>query len=176
MELLERVKVISDVIIDGYFVLDAERTIIDFNQAFFAMLPRTVSRGLKGKKCHEVLSLDICEERCIAQQCWKAKKHIRLDEIEGKVVDTDRRFTFILSAIPFFEEDNKPQGALVIQRNVTDEAQVQLKYQEMLETEKRERERLMYIIRSRTKDLLDTSQRLLRIQKELLDIRRGRLV
>jgi len=176
MELLERVKAISDALIDGYFVLDAERTILHFNQAFYAMLPRTVSRGLKGKKCYDVMEMEICKERCIAQQCWEARKHMRLDEISGRVAKTDRKLVFILSALPFFNEDGTPQGALVIQRNVTDEAQVQTKYQEMLENEKRERERLMHIIRLRTKDLLETSQQLLGVQKELMDYRRGRLV
>jgi PAS domain-containing protein len=176
MDMLEQIASISDVIIDGYFVLDTERNILDFNQALFAMLPRAVSRGLKGKKCFEVLNLEICKDRCIAQQCWKQGKHIRLDEISGKVAKTDRKLTFILSALPFFGEDGLPVGALVIQRNVTDEAQVQSKYQEMLEHEKRERERLIHIIRSRTKDLLETSQQLLGVQKELMDFRRGRLI
>jgi PAS domain-containing protein len=176
MDMLEQIRAISDVIMDGYCVLDTERNILDFNQAFYAMLPRSVSRGLKGKKCYDVLNLEICKERCIAQQCWKAGKHMRLDEINGKVASTDKRLTFILSSLPFFGDDGLPVGALVIQRNVTDEAQVQTKYQEMLEQEKRERERLMHIIRLRTKDLLSTSQQLLGVQKELMDFRRGRLV
>ena len=176
MDMLEQIRAISDVIIDGYFVLDTDRNILDFNQTFYAMLPRSVSRGLKGKKCYDVLNLEICKDRCIAQQCWNARKHMRLDEINGKVAATDRRLTFILSSLPFFGDDGQPVGALVIQRNVTDEAQVQTKYQEMLEQEKRERERLMHIIRLRTKDLLSTSQQLLGVQKELMDFRRGRLV
>jgi hypothetical protein len=64
-------------------------------------------------------------------------------------------------------------GALEIQRNVTDEAVVQTKYQEMLDTEARERERLAAQIRSRTKELLETNQTLLRVQKELLAYKRG---
>jgi PAS domain-containing protein len=166
-QMLEQIKAISDVIIDGYFVIDPDRTILHFNQAFYAMLPRGVSRNLKGKKCHDALNLEICKERCIAHQCWEARKHMRLDEISGKVAKTDKRLT---------NEDGSPQGALVIQRNVTDEAQVQTKYKEMLDNEKRERDRLMHIIRARTKDLLETSQKLLGTQKELMDYRRGRRV
>jgi len=176
MAMLDQIGTVSDVIIDSYFVIDADHTILEFNQAFFSMLPRAVSRGLKGRKCHEVLKLDICKDRCIAHQCWEAKKHIRLDEIDGIVDKTDRHFTFIISALPFFKEDGSPEGALVIHRNVTDEAQVQQKYQEMLENEKRERERLMFIIRTRTKDLLETSQQLLNVQKELMAFRKGRVL
>jgi hypothetical protein len=176
MKLLERIKPVAEIIIDSYFVVDTERTIIDFNQAFFSMLPRSLARGLHGKKCYDILELDICKERCIAQTCWQTKKHVRLDEIGGQIAKTGRRLSFILSALPFFDEDGTCQGAMVIQRNVTDEAQVQSKYQEMLENEKRERDRLMLIIRSRTKDLLEASQELISVQRELNAFKRGRVV
>lgn len=174
MDILERLKGISDIIIDSYFVVDPERNILDFNRAFFAMLPRATARGLRGKKCYDVLQLDICQERCIAQQCWKARQHVRLDEIRGRIAKSDKKLAFILSALPFFNEDGTPAGAMVIHRNVTDEALVQSKYQDMLDNEKRDRERLMHIIRSRTKDLLETSQQLLAVQRELMTFRRGR--
>jgi PAS domain-containing protein len=176
MEILDQLKVISDVIIDSYFVVDHERNIIDFNRAFHAMLPRSVARGLKGKKCYDVLNLHICKEACIAQRCWKSGKHLRLDEIRGKVAKTDKQLTFILSARPFFDDDNNPTGALVVHRNVTDEAQVQVKYQEMLDNAKREREQLKHTIRERNKELLDSTQQLLKVQKELMDFKRGRIV
>ena len=176
MEVVERIRAVAGVIIDSYFVVDAERTIIDFNTAFFSMLPRAVARGLRGKKCHEVLELGICRHRCIAEQCWQSRQQVRLDEIRGHVARTDKELAFILSALPFFKEDGTPEAALVVHRNVTDEAQVQTKYQDMLENEKRDRERLMHMIRSRTKDLLETSQELLTAQRELQAFRRGRIV
>ena len=176
MEMLEKIRLVAGVIIDSYFVVDAERTIIDFNTAFFSMLPRALARGLRGKKCYDVLELEICRDRCIAEQCWKAKQQVRLDEIKGKLAKSDRKLAFILSALPFYKEDGTPEGAMVVHRNVTDEALVQSKYQDMLENEKRDRERLMHMIRSRTKDLLETSQQLLSLQRELQAFRRGRIV
>ena len=146
---LAQFKTISDVIIDSYFVCDNERNIVDFNRAFFSLLPRNIARGLKGKKCYDVLALNICRDKCIAQQCWGEKKSVRLDE------------------------NGNPVGALEIQRDVTDEAVVQVKYQEMLDTEAQERERLAGQIRSRTKELLDSNQTLLRVQKELLAYKKG---
>jgi hypothetical protein len=101
---------------------------------------------------------------------------VRFDEIAGRVAKSDRKLAFILSALPFYAPDGTVQGAMIIHRNVTDEANVQSKYQEMLETEKRERERLMHIIRTRTKDLLDASHQLLSVQRELMSFRRGRVV
>lgn len=176
MDMVQQIKEISDLIIDSYFIVDAERTILDFNTAFYTMLPRNVGRGLKGKKCYDVLQLDICQEQCIAEQCWKLKGHVRLDEIRGKIAKTDKKLAFILSAIPFFDQAGKPAGAVVIQRNVTDEAQVQHKYQEMLESEKREHDRLKNIIRSRTKDLLDTGQELMSVKRELMAFKKGRII
>jgi len=170
---LAQFKQISDVIIDSYFVCDNERNIVDFNRAFFSLLPRNIARGLKGKKCYDVLALNICQDRCIAQQCWTDKKSVRLDEIDGRPAGSEKPMRFILSAIPIMDEAGNPVGALEIQRDVTDEAVVQVKYQEMLDNEARERERLASQIRSRTKELLETNQTLLRVQKELLAYKKG---
>jgi PAS domain-containing protein len=165
----------SSAIVDSYFVVDKERRIVDFNRAFFAMLPRQVARGLKNKHCYEVIELNICKSNCIAEQCWESGRHVRLDEITGTVIgDAEgQQLRFILSAVPISDEQGNPIGAVEIQRNVTDEAVVQVKYQEMLETEARERERLATQIRARTKELLDTNQHLLRTQKELLAYKKG---
>ena len=171
---LAQFKQVADAVIDSYFIVDKDRNIVDFNRAFFAMLPRNVARGLKGKKCYDVLQLNICQTNCIAHQCWKDKRHARLDEISGVVPGGEGgEMRFILSAVPIFDDQGEPAGALEIQRNVTDEAMVQVKYQEMLENEARERERLAAQIRTRTKELLDTNQTLLRVQKELLGYKKG---
>lgn len=172
---LDRFKAVAPAIVDSYFVVDRERRIVDFNRAFYAMLPRQVARGLKGKKCHEVIELNICHSECIAEQCWRGSRHVRLDEISGEVVGAPepKEMRFILSAVPISDDEGNHVGALEIQRNVTDEAVVQVKYQEMLENEARERERLASQIRTRTKELLETNQRLLQTQKELLAYKKG---
>ena len=173
---LEQWKLIAPAIIDSYFIVDADRNIVDFNRAFFAMLPRAVARGLKGKSGYEVLRLNICEGACIAKQCWQTGKQVRLDEITGQVMSAEEsqpEMRFILSAIPITDADGNHVGALEIQRNVTDEATVQVKYQEMLENEAKERERLANQVRIRTKELLQTNQLLLKTQKELLAYKKG---
>ncbi|HEV7559649.1 MAG TPA: PAS domain-containing protein [Kofleriaceae bacterium] len=170
---LAEFKRVSNAIVDSYFVVDTERCIVDFNRAFFALLPRHVARGVKGKHCYDVLELNICKSECIAQQCWADNRHVRLDEISGNVAGEAQKMRFILSAVPITDETGTPVGALEIQRNVTDEAVVQVKYQEMLETEARERERLANQVRARTKELLETNQLLLKTQKELLAYKKG---
>jgi PAS domain-containing protein len=174
-QFIEEFKRVSSVIVDSYFVVDIERNIVDFNRTFFAMLPRSVARGLKGKRCYEVVELNICKNECIAHQCWSTGKHVRLDEISGNVVGeaSESKLRFILSAVPISDESGNHVGALEIQRNVTDEAMVQVKYQEMLETEAKERERLANQVRIRTKELLETNQLLLKTQKELLAYKKG---
>ena len=172
---LDQFKRVSSAIVDSYFVVDRERRIVDFNRVFYAMLPRQVARGLKGKKCYEVIDLNICKNECIAMQCWNENRHVRLDEISGTILgDAEaQQLRFILSAVPITDGNGQHVGALEIQRNVTDEAVVQVKYQEMLETEARERERLANQIRARTKELLETNQLLLKTQKELLAYKKG---
>ena len=155
-QFLTEFKRVASVIVDSYFVVDTERRIVDFNRAFFALLPRQVARGLKGKRCYEVIELNICKSECIAKQCWTDNRHVRLDEISGQIAGESQKLRFILSAVP-----------------ITDEAVVQVKYQEMLETEARERERLANQIRMRTKELLETNQLLLKTQKELLAYKKG---
>jgi PAS domain-containing protein len=172
-QFLTEFKRVANAIVDSYFVVDTELRIVDFNRAFFALLPRQVARGLKGKRCFEVVELNICKSECIAKQCWSDNRHVRLDEISGSIVGEAGKLRFILSAVPITDERGNHVGALEIQRNVTDEAVVQVKYQEMLETEARERERLANQVRMRTKELLETNQLLLKTQKELLAYKKG---
>lgn len=172
-QFLSEFKRVANAIVDSYFVVDHERRIVDFNRAFFALLPRQLARGLKGKRCYDVLELNICKTECIAQQCWTDNRHVRLDEISGAIVGESQKLRFILSAVPITDEQGTPVGALEIQRNVTDEAVVQVKYQEMLEKEAHERERLANQVRVRTKELLETNQLLLETQKELLAYKKG---
>ena len=181
MDALERFlasfKQVADVLTDSWFVVDQERNIVDCNRAFLALLPRQLARGAKGKKCYQLLEHDICKERCIARQCWDSKRQVRLDEINCRVAQSEEQppLRFILSAIPIVDENGRNVGALEVQRNVTDEAQVQVKYQEMLESEARERERLAQQVRARTRELLEANQTLLRVQQELLDYKKGLL-
>ena len=46
---LQQFKATSDAIIDSWFVCDAERNIVDYNRAFYALFPRQEARTLKGR-------------------------------------------------------------------------------------------------------------------------------
>lgn len=173
---IQQFKATSDVIIDSWFICDKDRNIVDYNRAFFSLFPRPEARTLKSRKCHEVMRLTICQTNCIAEQCWRESRHVRLDEIDGKPLgqaDDAPTRRYVLSSIPILDENNQPVGALEIQRDVTDEAQVQDKYRKMLDNEARERERLAAQIRARTKELIDTNQLLLKVQKDLVAHKKG---
>ena len=172
---VENFKEFSSAIVDAYFIVDRQKTIIDFNRVFYSLLPRAVARKLKGSLYTDIINYQI--KTCIAEQVWEQNRHVRLDEISGTITsDPDGKpMKFILSAIPLLDK-NEAIGAIILQRDVTDEAEVQVKYQEMLEKEAKERERLAVQVKVRTKELLETNQLLLKTQRELLDYKRGLLL
>jgi hypothetical protein len=161
----------ANLIIDSYFIVDRERTIVALNRTFHAMLPRAVARSAKGKKCYEVLQLGICKENCIAEQCWKANAHVRLDEIDGSVVGLGEPQRFILSAIPLRDENGNIIGAMEMQRNVTDEALVQIKYQQQVEASAKQQAQLELDLRGRTTRLLEVSRRLQEAERQVIRFR-----
>ncbi|MCB9557836.1 MAG: PAS domain-containing protein [Deltaproteobacteria bacterium] len=166
--LQNHLKRFAELLIDSYFVVDRDRNIVDFNRAFYSMLPRGVARKLKTKKCYEVLQLDICKEKCIAQECWRSNSHVRLDEITGTLEGDDSELRFILSAIPIHDDNGEIIGAIEMQRNVTDEALVQSKYQQQLDASSKELNQLRDEMHSRTRRLLEVSRRLANSQQELV--------
>lgn len=166
----------ADAIIDSWFICDHERTIVEYNRAFYSLFPRAEARALKSRKCFEVMRLSICQTGCIAEQCWKEQRHMRLDEIDGRPLglpDDVQARRYVLSSIPILDDAGQPVGALEIQRDVTDEALVQDKYRKMMDDEARKGERLAEQIRARTRELIDTNQLLVKVQRELLAQKKG---
>jgi len=168
MQLPRGLSAFAEVIIDSYFAINLQHDIVDFNRPFLAMLPRSVGRNLKTKKCHEVLNLSICKERCIAKQCWQAGRQVRLDEITGTIAGESEELRFILSAMPLRDDAGGIVGAMVVMRNVTDEAMVQIKYQNQMEASVRQMKAIEETLKTRTRRLLEVSRRLYSTQQELL--------
>jgi hypothetical protein len=158
----------ANVIIDSFFIIDRDHNIVEFNRAFHSMLPRTVARKLTGKKCYDVLHLDICQDNCIAKGCWQSGRHLRLDEISGRFDPEGEAQRLILSAIPLRDEQGEFIGALEIQRNVTDQAIVQAKYQAQIEASTKVQQKLEEDLQLRTKRLLEVSRQFYSAQKALL--------
>ena len=165
---------IGPVIIDAYVVVDADRTVADFNRHYRAMFPRAQARRLKGSRCCEFLGLAVCGGgECLAEQCMTRDQAVRYDEItaQPRWEEGGEERKFIVSGIRLGAEP--PHAALLLLRDVSDAADVQRKYKAMLETEARERDRLREEIVRKTKELMDTNMELNRIQKELMSFKKG---
>jgi PAS domain-containing protein len=167
MELPEGLKQFAEVLVDAYFVVDRERNIVAFNQAFRAMFPRSVARNLICKKCYEVLELSICKNRCIAEQCWSTQKQVRLDEIRGGVKGSQEERHAILSAIPLRDAEGNIVGALEVQRDVTDDVIVRKKYQQQSEQGSETVEELTRLLHERSRQLFERSRELDKLRLEL---------
>ncbi|MDA3863185.1 MAG: PAS domain-containing protein, partial [Deltaproteobacteria bacterium] len=156
MSQTEAFELIHDIIIDAYFITDREGKIIKYNRLFYSLFPRKIARSLKGQKITDVMDISVD----IVSKVFEEKAKIRLDEITGKVEDMEP-YSFILSAIPVEAEgeDSQLEGCIVVMRNVTDEAMVQVKYQQMLESEAEQRERLKEELSIRTNSLVEISQK-----------------
>lgn len=173
MKLADAFKQISDVVIDAYYLTDRQGHILDYNRAFFGLFPRKAARKLKGMPASDAMPM----ERDVAKECMDTGRHVRLDEIPLRIPGSEQELRVILSAVPLKQPDDSISGSLVILRNVTDEAQIQLKYQEMLDNEARERERLAGVIEDRTSALVDANELLLGIQREMMEYKqRNRVV
>jgi hypothetical protein len=168
MTVPEHLNQFTDVLIDSYFIIDMDHNIVEYNRAFVAMLPRAVARKLKTMKCYEALQLDICKDSCIAKQCWKLGRQVRLDEIGGRIPADPKEMRFILSCIPIKDEKGNVIGALETQRNVTDEAMVQVKYQTQMEASAKRQSEMEETLLTRTRRLLEVSRRLYQAQRDLL--------
>ncbi len=161
---------IKDVIIDAWCITDANGVIVDYNRLFFSMFPRNVARKLKGLTLPDVILLPID----IVREAIEQNQQVRFDEVVGSVIESQEEFRFILSAIPLHTDD-RIDGALVILRNVTDEALVQIKYQEMLEREARERELLKTELERRTERLIQLAERYYELKAQVRKRAKGQV-
>jgi len=201
----------EQIIIDPFYVVDDDHSIVHFNQPFFSMMPRGVSRGLKGKSSKDIIDLELPgNDETIEMMAWSSGRHTRLSEIPGRIAKASTVRSFIVSAFPIFSasdpidlEDKKtppkgadpthlnliaagaarnesnrqkPLGAMIVLRDVSDEADVQLKYQEMLDNSQMQVKQLEELVRTRSQALVETNKHLIKARKELIAFRRGRFM
>ncbi len=172
--LLARIRALGAVFVDAYVVVDAERRLIDFNPHYRAFFSRAQARRLKGSTCCAFMRLGVCAgDTCLARRCLEAGENVRYDEIPAEIEGEAAPRQVIASAAPVGEPSEGGPVALILLRDVSDAAGVQRKYQDMLERETRQKEKLREEIARKTKELVDTNQQLNRVQKELLTLRKG---
>jgi len=170
MDQREAFNLVSEVVFDAYFLTDENGLISEYNRMFYSLFPKSIARKLKGMRLNEVMQIPVD----VVSETMKKKTHIRLDEIEAHVQDMDE-YRFIFSGIPLNDENNNFSGVLVLMRNVTDEAMVQLKYQEMLETEAKARDLLKDELKNRTESLVQMSQKYFALKEKIRMRSKGQL-
>lgn len=168
---LEVLKALGPALMDAWYVVDESDRIVEFNSVFHAMFPRAVARTLKGAECRRTLDLPPCRgDRCLRRACAESGS-MRLDEVDVEL--GGERLRLIIGASPITLPGGG-KGAVVVLRNVTDEARVQTRYQEMLEQAERERRELDQRVAARTKELLAANDVVTRLEQELAELKRGR--
>lgn len=168
MAAADGIKQIGAAFLDAWVAVGADRKVIDFNPHYRAMFSRAQARKLKGSTCCQFLKLSVCDEGCLAQRCQREAAPVRLDEVPAQLDGEDRPKRFIASAAPLAGD-----AAVIVLRDVSDAADVQRKYKEMLERETREKEGLREEIVRKTKELMDTNMELNRVQNELMRFKKG---
>ncbi len=167
---LQALSVLGAGFIDPWYVVDDQDRIIEYNAAFHALFPRAVGRKLKTQTCRDALSMSACAgEKCLRKTC-QSTGAIRLDEVEAKIGETEYRL--VLSAVPLDLGQGKI-GALIVLRDVTDEARVLERYQELMEAVEAKRRELQDQLDARTRDLLLANHELNRLEQELARLKRG---
>lgn len=171
-DVLEALKILGPAFIDAWYVVDDQDRIIDYNPAFHALFPRAVARKLKGLSCREASPLGPCSAQgCLRERC-AASGALRLDELEAQLAEEKLRL--IISAVPLPLGEGR-MGALIVLRNVTDDARVQSQYQRLIDGAQNEMQDLEDRIDARTRDLLAANAELNRLEREIARLKRGGL-
>lgn len=172
---VELIRSLQGAFLDAWVVVDTQGTIVAFNRAFFTVFPRRIARKLEGTVLEEVLEFTFSEASLHpAAECLERGTNVRYDEVEG-CYDGGDTLNFIVCATPLGPADART-GALVVLRNVTDEAAIQSKYRDMIGEESDERADLRDVLARRTRELLAANDQLNTMQEELVAYRSGLLL
>jgi PAS domain-containing protein len=174
---LQSLKHLSGALLDAWVVVDRQQQVLDFNPLFRGLFPRGVARQLKRSRFPEVLRLELGGQPLdVVAECIQRETPLRYDEVLGRVAEDDVALALIVSAAPLVAPTGTVEGTFLTLRNVTDEAQVQVKYKSVLEAEARERELLQRRIVNTEAALVDVKDQLATVERELLDYKKGLLV
>lgn len=166
-QLLEVVKELGVALIDPWCVVDAEDRIVEHSPSFRALFSRELGRRLVGMTCAEALRLSTADvRRAIAQ--GPLRLHEQTAELEGQ----PRRFQLGAAPVALPEGGD---GVLLLLRDVTEEAQLQQRYQALEEQARQAKEELESELDERTRDLLTANDLINRLERELARYKRGEL-
>ncbi len=169
---VELMRSVQGALMDACVLVDIESRVVAFNRSFFMLFPRRQARNLEGSVFGDVLELRWNGGLLNPiRACIDRGGAVRFDEIEGHGPD-GRQFHFIVSAAPV-RQDGAPMGAWLMLRDVTDEVQMQSKYQNMLQDETRSRAELAHELAQRTEELSRAQTELNELQSEVVEYAKG---
>ncbi|HYV49287.1 MAG TPA: ATP-binding protein [Myxococcaceae bacterium] len=142
---LPSAEALSALIIDAYYIVDADDRIVSYNMAFRNMFGRAMMRTLREARCRDASFLPCHGGQCLRERC-AAEGAIHLYELETTATDQKGnpvQLRLNVTAGPVTLPNGQP-GTMIILRDVTDEAAIQAKYQkaqavqQQLERQRRE--------------------------------------
>lgn len=170
---LALIELIGGALPDGALLVDRDQRIVQHNRVLVGWYPKPVARKLATMTCKEALCLSICEQQgCVARQCMELGR-VRYDEVDARFAGTDESRKVIVSAGGIPDARGRMDHALMMIRDVTDEANVQGKYQQMLETTARERAATQALLRERTARLIEVAQALADLRELTVELQRS---
>ena len=166
-QLLEAVRNLGVALLDPWCVVDAEDRIGEHSPSFRDLFSRQTARRLTELTLKEALGLSTT-----ALKQGASEGPLRLHEQEAELEGQPRRFH--LGAVPVSLEGGT-QGTLLLFRDVTEEARLQTRYQQLEEQARRSKEELEQELDERTRDLLTANDLINRLERELARYKRGEL-
>lgn len=163
---LEQVKALLDGSVDAAVILDSERRILYYNQAYqnaSGKRGRSLAIAAESqRRCYEIFPLEICETSCLGCRAREVGRPLRLDEIRATRGDGEE-LTLIVTAVPLADG-----RILETYRDVTADVRIQRKYKMLLEHERRAKEILEKTVRERTEELSAANEEIRRTQAQLI--------
>jgi len=157
--------------VDAAAVLDHGHRVLHHNaawQVLTGLRPRALAVAIEeGQRCHDLLSLEVCRERCVMHQALECGKPMRMDEVRALRGDGEE-VTLIVTATVVDEH-----FVVETYRDVTAESRVQRKYHALLERERHDRVELERSIEQRSRELQEAHEQLI-VQEKMSSL--GRLV
>lgn len=128
-EWIEKHRTLFEVFLDGYVLVDSERKIVQFNEAFMELTGESYRKIMKAGYMSALIKTEKGDDWCVATDIVRTGTSQRIDELNAstKAYPTAK---FIVGGVPILADDSTVLGALVTIRNVSAESELQKKYDE----------------------------------------------
>jgi len=166
--LYEQITKLIDGTVDAQVVLDLDRRVLHYNQAYEALTGlrgrQLVERVKAGVRCYELFELEICKHDCLGCKVRDAGRRLRVDEIRAIRAADGEELTFIVTGA-LIDLDDGQRVVVETYRDVTADVRIQRRLKVALEHERRAKEDLEEMVRERTAELRAAQAQLVHQEK-----------